>query len=147
MLDFEKRVAKNDTRKKKPKKWSAPRRPGVRRGRRFQWQYAVLIAGAILFVVTLPSNTNLTELPPDQVMSWSPVLVAASLSPPPPRPPHLLLGQVNKSRWALMSAQQRRASAQQLADKMKQQNIEAATVMMEGQVVMQIERGTLLMVQ
>jgi len=149
MLDFEKRVAKNDARKKKPKPkaWTAPRRPGVRTGRRFQWQYAVLIVGALVFFVTLPSRTNLAELPPDQVLGWSPVLVAASLSPPPPRPPRLLLGQVNKSRWALMNAQQRRAAANQLAETMKERNIEAATVMMEGQVVIQIERGTLLMVQ
>jgi hypothetical protein len=148
MLDFEKRVAKNDERKKKPKpkKWAAPRRPGLR-SRKVAWQYAALVLGVIALVATLPADKNLTELPPDQVLSYSPVLVSASLSPPPPRPARLLLGHVNKSRWALMSLPQRREAAEQLAKQLDAHNLEAATVLLEGQVVMQINRGALLVVQ
>ncbi len=149
LIEFEKRVAKNDSRKKrpKPKAWAAPRRPGVKRGRGFSWSYVVLAVGVVLFFVTLPANPNLVELPPNEVVSYSPVLVSAGVSPLPPRPPRLLLGQVNRAKWALMSAKERREAAQALADALKKRGLAAATVMMEGQVVIQIDRGQLMIVQ
>jgi hypothetical protein len=149
MLDFEKRVAKNTARKKKPKPkaWTAPRRPGARKDSRLKWQYPVIVIGLIVFWVTLPADKNLVELPPNDVMTYSPVLVSASLSPTPPRPPKLLLGHVNKSRWALMSMTERRDAAEQLSIQLDKHGLEAATVTMEGQVVMQINRGALLLVQ
>lgn len=149
MLDFEKRVAKNQVRKQKPKPkaWNAPRKPGVKRPSRIKWQYPVLIIGLLLFWFTRPADTNLVELSANDVMSYSPVLVSASVSPLPPRQPKLLLGHVNKSRWALMSMQERRDAAEALAKQLDSHGLDAATVMMEGQVVIQINKGALLLVQ
>jgi hypothetical protein len=105
------------------------------------------IFAALLLVMWLrwPGGAPLKELPRADVARLSPVLVAGTVAPA--HNPKVFVGQVDKSRWALMSLSERRKEAESLARNLVSRGWFSGTVMMEQQVVIQVEQGTLLIVQ
>lgn len=110
-----------------------------------------LVLGAIALVLLLvllfrlPTEQHLHTLSSAECVELSPLLVSGAVSPE--KAPRILVGAVDKSRWALMDVPARREAALKLAEKVAARGWVAATVMLEEQVVMQIEAGNVLVVQ
>lgn len=110
-----------------------------------------LVLGAIFAALLLvmwirwPGGAPLKDLPKADVAKLSPVLVAGTVAPA--KNPKIFVGQVDKSRWALMPLSERRKEAESLARNLSSRGWFSATVMMEQQVVIQVEQGKILIVQ
>lgn len=110
-----------------------------------------IIMGGITVVLALvlwlrsPPDGGLQPMPTPEVEKFSPVLAEAGVAPA--GKPVVLIGQVDKAKWALLSLDDRRKEAQALARQLTNRGLRSATVMMESQVVIQVEGGELLLVQ
>lgn len=110
-----------------------------------------LILGGIAFVLGLvllfriPSPDGLHTLSDADCAQLSPLVVSCATAPA--KAPRIFIGEVDKSRWALMDGAARREAALHLAEQVAARGWVAATVMLEEQVVIQIEAGNVLVVQ
>ena len=132
---------------------AAGRRPGAREfmalhGNRRDDKRLVLGAIAlVLFLVMIfrfPSSDKLRTFSEAECRSLSPLIVAGAV---PVEKPDIFVGTIDKSRWALMDLPSRTEAAVELAQKVKDRGWNAATIMLEEQVVIQIEQGNVLVVQ
>lgn len=110
-----------------------------------------IIMGGVTVVLALvlwlrsPPDGGLQPMPQQELAKFSPVLAEAGVAPA--GKPVVLIGQVDKAKWALLSLDDRRKEAQALARQLTNRGLLSATVMMESQVVIQVEGGQLLLVQ
>lgn len=88
---------------------------------------------------------GLSLVPGSELTKLSPLLVEAGVAPP--EDPKVLIGQIDKAKWALLSLDDRRKAAQALSRQLATRGLSSATVMLESQVVIQVEGGQLLLVQ
>lgn len=123
-------------------------KPPGEKAKRFDRRVVMSVILAVLLVVTWvrwPGGGALKEVPAGDLSSLSPLLVSGSVAPPDN--PRIFVGQIDKSRWALLPLDERRKEADALTQKLSARGLLAATVMMEQQVVVQIEQGRVLLVQ
>ena len=114
----------------------------------FRWvAAATILIGSVLLWIQTHTEKPLTLISLSETESISPWLVTATVVPPPPSPARLMIGRINKRKWAVLNASQRSDVAHTLAETMKSRGMIAATVMLEDQVVIQIESGTVLIAQ
>jgi len=124
--------------------------PSGKQGPRSQYQRAailgaVLVVGLLVMWLRWPGGASLLELGASEVTAISPVLTSGTAAPKDN--PRIFVGQVDKSRWALMTLGDRRREAQSIASRLAARGWLSGTVLMEQQVVVQIEQGQILLVQ
>ena len=65
----------------------------------------------------------------------------------PDAPPQAFVGQVDRARWALMEQSARRQAAVDFAQHVREAGWASGTVLLENTVVMQVQNGTVTVVQ
>lgn len=105
----------------------------------------VTVLLAVVLWVRAGGEGGLQPMPGSELTKFSPLLVEAGVAPP--EEPKVLIGQVDKAKWALLSLDDRRKVAEALARQLTTRGLVSATVMLESQVVIQVEGGQLLLVQ
>jgi hypothetical protein len=107
---------------------------------------AVIVVVLALVVWVRPDNGQpLRELTPAQCVELSPLLTAGVVAPVDN--PKVFIGQVDKSRWALMAQNERDEAARDFAAAVQQKGWFGGTVMLEDRVVIQVENGQVLVIQ
>lgn len=92
-----------------------------------------------------PKAVALKELSKAEVVALSPLLVSGTAAPK--QNPQVFVGRVDKSRWTHLTLVQRNQEAEGLATRLTERGLHSGTVMLEQQVVIQINRGKILLVQ
>jgi hypothetical protein len=106
---------------------------------------AVAVVLSLIMWWRWPEEAPLDPLPSADLHEISPVLLSGVVSPR--GAPKYFVGQVDKARWALMSAEQRQKVADAFAGRLLSRHLAAGTVLMEDQVVMQVDHGKVVLVQ
>lgn len=112
--------------------------------RRVVLSVILLLAIAITWA-RWPGGALLKELSKAELAQLSPLLVSGTVAPA--KNPRIFVGQVDKSRWALLPLAERRQAAESLSLALGAHGWFSGTVMLEQQVVIQVEQGQLLIVQ
>lgn len=110
----------------------------------------VVLTAILLLVIVVtwarwPGGAPLKELSKAELSQLSPLLVSGTVAPA--KNPRIFVGQVDKSRWALLPLAERRQAAESLSLALGARGWFSGTVMLEQQVVIQVEQGQLLIVQ
>lgn len=121
----------------------APPRPTTPRRR--TWPLALVAGVLALLVAWRSTRASLTTLSPEACRAASDVVVSCVVAPD--APPQAFVGQVDRARWALMEQHARRQAAVDFAQHVREAGWASGTVLLENTVVMQVQNGTVTVVQ
>lgn len=148
--EFDRWLARNAEKRRKKASQKPTEFKPLGKGKAKKLDRRVVLGGIIAVLLLVmwvrwPGGAPLKDLSKADVAQISPVLVAGTVAPA--KNPKIFVGQVDKSRWALMSLSDRRQAAESLARNLVSRGWFSGTVMMEQQVVIQVEQGKILIVQ